>query len=140
MKLAFHVANVNKMYILTKSQLPIMRILGECWVNCDVNLEVPSYRQINTSDFEDLLRFLAFDMVDMDMGGGVLISPLFQNLTSFNGPFSDLTIRFQQSASYNHNSKFLESPVQIFLEHQFASAQLQLTAIFPPRIHLSKFP
>ncbi|TGO31817.1 hypothetical protein BHYA_0403g00010 [Botrytis hyacinthi] len=76
MKLAFHVAN-----------LPIMRILGECWVNCDVNLEVPSYRQINTSDIEDIIRSLAFDMVDMDMGGGVLLSSLFQNLASFNGTF-----------------------------------------------------
>ena len=115
MKLAFHVANVNKMYILTKSQLPIMRILGECWVNCDVNLEVPSYRQINTSDFEDLLRFPAFDMVDMDMGGGVLISSLFQNLTSFNGPFSDLTIRISQSASYNHNPNFSRVQSRYFL-------------------------
>ncbi|KAB8305097.1 hypothetical protein EYC80_004394 [Monilinia laxa] len=39
MKFAFPRCNVNKMYILTKSQLPIMRISGECLVDCDVILE-----------------------------------------------------------------------------------------------------
>ncbi|KAF5874725.1 uncharacterized protein Bfra_004741 [Botrytis fragariae] len=106
MKLAFHVAN-----------LPIMRILGECWVNCDVNMEVPSYRQINTSDIEDIIRSLAFDMVDMDMGGGVLLFVTIPEPDKFQWPSFGSHNSISAVRNLQSQSKFLENSVQIFLEH-----------------------